>query len=674
MEKNKKKIKEIINKYGEALGNLTIILGIIAAVLIMIFVDLRFQTLDYISHKSNRDEVQVIHDFTTGMELRQTFSCYDNFDFITMSFSDHDVRLPGKVIIEIYEQENKKLLVREEIESSSIFYNVPVKISLEDVGGGLKEKSYEIVLMSEGMEEKGLGIFGYKADGENAIINGQKSIYKMSLGIHSYTDLYKNLVVVFFLVGIVAIMLVFAESVWFKHGEHYIFLMLAIPFVTCMMIIWPGNNVYDEVRHYNTVYYYSNKFLACGENDTYTEIMMRVCDTKDKEVYKDNVCINAQAQKWGYEIQRILKRNSDNDLVKVDISNAPIVSDGIFLQYLPGTIGMCLGRMLDLNFYWTMTITRIFIAGFYLFMCFYAIKKIPILKMMVVFVSTLPMNLYQASGISYDSFTYAVGIVVFAFIIKLWKDGMDKKEWVEFIIAVFLLGTCKGGVYLSIILLLCFIPKEHYIRNKWVKISGIIGIAGVSMISSYFQTILRWFINTPETPQASVVINSGGIIAEKLHPFYILESPIGFIKMFIFTMIENLDVYLGQMLGYRTAWSNEAIELVVMLPFLLLLILSVTQEEYDNFEISLPIKIGIFFILLVELVGMQAIFLTETPVYSDVIIGFQGRYFILFIPCILLMFRNKDLIIKENRKHLYLYFSMAQFVYLYFFLRIFMQA
>ncbi|MDD6071720.1 MAG: hypothetical protein PUC12_13060, partial [Clostridiales bacterium] len=106
----------------------------------------------------------------------------------------------------------------------------------------------------------------------------------------------------------------------------------------------------------------------------------------------------------------------------------------------------------------------------------------------------------------------------------------------------------------------------------------------------------------------------------------------------------------------------------------ILIILSGIKMKEDDFEISFKGRLLVFTILMIDLVGMHAIFLAETPNYSNIIIGFQGRYFILLLPCILLLIRNGGLVFKEKAEYLYPCFSMAQLVYLYFFIEMFMCA
>lgn len=644
-------------------------------IFVMVKLDLSEKVLRYRSYRSNQDETQFVHDFVSGTEISQCFQNYRDFDFITLSFSDHDMRLQGKVILQIIDPETDAVLYDEEKAMSDIYYNVPVEISFEDFGGGIAGKQYGVRLLALETGEEALGVFGYQTEEEHAVLNGQETEYALSLGIHSYTDLYKNITILLLGIEMIVVLLVILGAFQFHLKEQQMFLIIALPFAICMLLLWTGNSVYDESRHYHTVYHYSNVLLGCGSEDTLTEIRMRKEDIQNgEEVAYLGTSTNGQAQKLWYYVDKIWDKPQDVSTIKVDIHDASVVSDGKVVQYLPGVLGMTMARLLGCNYFWMMTITRMAIMGFYFGMCYYAIKKIPVLKLLLVFVSALPMNLYQTSGISYDSFTYAVGIVVFAFIIKLWYEGLKRSDWIKFAIAVAVLGNCKGGVYLTLILLMCLIPKDKYAGKKWLKFLGILMVAGISMVIAFLPSMISWFIVMPQRDNVSEVINSGGVIAQKLSPFMVLDEPVRYVTMLIQTTLTNLDTYLGQMLGYRTAWASKPISLAVMLPFLVLLIFAAIGEEKEQFQISAIARWGMGGILLLEYLGMQAIFLGETPVYSDVILGFQGRYFILFLPCILLLFRSRGLVYKRNKEYLCVCFSMTQVVYMYFFWEMFMCA
>lgn len=649
---------------------------VIGALAIMYKVDLSSKILSYTSHRSNQNELQIVHDFTSGMEIRQKFKSYSDFDFITLNFSDHDQRQQGNLGILVRELSTANIIYYEEIDMASIWYNTPVEISFAETGGGKANTEYEISLFSAETGDTALGVFGYKTDEETALINGKESEYALSMGIHSYTSLYYNITKLILGLSIIIVLGVIICTFKFVLKEEYMFLLLSIPFVLGMLLLWPGNEVYDEARHYHTVYYYSNVLLGCGEEDSYTQIKMRECDVINfEEIEELSSPINAQAQKYYYYIDKMWDKITKKDIVAVDISNMPMVTDGGFLQYTPGIIGMSIARILGCNHFWMMTITRLGIAVFYLMLCFYAIRKIPVLKTMVALVAALPVNLYQTSGISYDSFTFAVGIVVFSLIIKLWYCGLSKKDWFILAIFVFLLGNCKGGVYLTLILLMVLIPKEKYLQGKWLKFCSILLVAGTSMLGGFWNTIRSWIkfsVENEKTQSVIEITNSGEMIVQYFSPRLVISEPLRFIEIFVQTMIERMDIYWGQLLGYRTAWSNQPIDFAIMLPFLVLIILVAINREEEKIEINVIQKIGIFAILLFELIGMHIIFLAGTPVHYSTIDGFQGRYFVLFLPCILLLFRNEFLTYKGKIESIYPVFSIAQLIYWYFFLRMFM--
>lgn len=667
-----KKSREYINKNETEIKFLALFLLIIILALCMYKADLSSKVLRNITHISNRDEEQFVHDFTSGMEIRQKFSCYEDFEFITINFADHDARQQGKLGIQIIDANSEESIIYEEINMDNIYYTVPVKISFSDVGGGKAEKVYEVILRSADTLETAVGLFGYLGAEETSILNGEKNEYALSIGVHSNTNIYSILTKVIFALATLAVILIIFGVFRFHLGEQNVFLLLAIPFVICMLLMWSGNSVYDEPRHYNTVYNYSNTLLGYGKSESSTELYMRKCDVIDTRVGDSLVgSVNAQAHNMGYQVSKMFEVAEDTNLVLTDVSNAPIVQNGTVIEYLPSTIGMSVGRILGFNYYWMNIMTRIGNVVCYLLLCYYAICKIPVLKNMLVLLCALPMNLYQVSGISYDGTTFAIGIVCFAYIIKLWVSGLSKKEWIIFAFVAYALGSCKGGVYLTLLLLVCLIPKGKFQTKKWIKVFAIIFIGGISMLSSFVPTFMRWF---GLGENSSPIVNGSETIGGNLHLAYMFHEPVEFMKMFILTMIENADMYFGQMLGYRTAWANDVISEVVMLPFLILMMLAVLKTQEGDFEINTIARIGILMILAIEVIGMHAIFLVETSVYSDIIVGCQGRYFILFIPCILLLFRNNGIIFKEKREYLYPLFSMAQFVYLYFFLEMFMCA
>ncbi len=665
-------IRGYVNKNRIEVKFLLLLLTVILLWLCMYKSDLTYKVLRYVTHISNRNEEQFIYDFVSGMEVKQVFSCYEDFDFITLSFSDHDKRQEGKLGIQIIDTHTKKSVLYEEIDMRSIYYTEPLKIVFSETDRGKADRKYEIILRSADTKKSAVGIFGYLNEEEPALVNGEKSEYALSIGMHSNTNIYSNLTKLVFMIAVISCFLIIEGTFKIHMKEQSLFLLLSIPFILCMLFMWPGNSVYDEGRHYSTIYNYSNAVLGHGKSDNIRELSVRKADTTDSKLEEGLAgAVNEQAHKMGYYTKRMFEKPESYEMTVENIARGAIVQNGTIVEYAPLTTGMIVGRLLGFNYYWVNVMARVVNIVCYLALCYFAICKIPVLKSMLVLLCSLPMNLYQAAGISYDGITFAIGIFVFSCIIRLWVMGLTKREWVLFSLAAFLLGSCKGGVYLTLLLLMCLIPREKYGSKKWIKIGGVIGVGGVSMLISFVPTFMRWF---GLGGNASTIVNEVETTTGNLHLTYMLYEPIEFLKKLMVTLMENGEMYLGQLLGYRTAWANDVISNVVMLPFLILLTLSVLKVKEDDFQLDVKSRIGILGIIVIELIGMHAIFLVDTSIYSNIIIGCQGRYFILFLPCILLLFRNNGLIFKEKKEYLYPLYSMAQFVYLYFFLELFMCA
>ena len=173
----------------------------------------------------------------------------------------------------------------------------------------------------------------------------------------------------------------------------------------------------------------------------------------------------------------------NDSLVKVD--NVDVISSGTVIEYFPGALGLTIGRLLHLNAFSVISLAKILTFIVFLVICYCTIKLTPIAKEVFLIVSLLPMSLYQGTGVTYDGMTYSLGIFTIALILRLWQTGLGKKGWGALYISVFLLGNCKGGVYLTIILLLFIVPKEHFPQKKILMCFTIFLLAFITILIRY---------------------------------------------------------------------------------------------------------------------------------------------------------------------------------------------
>lgn len=611
---------------------------------------------DYATHVGDNTSYQVIHDFTSDYVVEQRFISPREFEFITLYFADHDMHIPGRMQFEIYDDKDECLIFKE-LDCSEIKYNKfgkEVKISFQEQGGGQAEQEYKIRICAQETENVALGVYGYDVESgqKNAVVNGQGSDFAISIGVHSYTQAFKILAIVLMLVclggTIVTIWICTKENM----TEENMFLTLVIPFGICMLLLLTDNGLYDADAHTTMAYHYSNIVLDTDEEDNTDHIYMRVEDAKVGR--EASGVVNEQAQEYWRVLQDWSWSSKNEEGVVVGVTMA---HGGTILSYLPNVIGMVIGRGLNMGAYPMLYLAKIvgFIA--YIMTCYLAIKVTPILKNVFSFAAALPVCVYHATGITYDTIAFSASLVMSAYIFLWWERPLRLKEWIFLAVSVIFVGGCKGGVYLPLIMLMALVPWKRW-NFSWKK-----GIAlGIFLVFGVAVFCVKY---------GSILISSMGSVEEFVDPAmkygagYCFKHPIAFAKMFMETMFIRGDAYLGHILGDRTAWTQAHVEWFIIIPFLLLLLGAGIRKENEPELTDKVKKIFVALLLIAEFVGMHIVLMSDTKIYSSYIYGVQGRYFLPLVPLIVLILREHGLERKcGTEKKLYIYYSMLQAIYM----------
>ena len=669
---------------------ITICIGTVAVLflLLMYRADLKDFIPDYVTHIGDRNEQKIIENFTSDYLVSQEFTSKWNFDFLSLNFSDHDVTIQGKTIVSVYEKESDTLVYYQEIDNPDIDYGVPVRLSWSD--DNKAGKSYIIKLQEFDTEDVALGLYGYRAEANDvpAEINGVISDFTMSVGAHSYTNCFRVLVAVLMSLSFITIFITAFMLFVKKASMEKVFLSIAIPFGICMLLCSGYNDAYDGIRHMETAYHFSNVLFGIGDEDGTTEISMRVDDAflkRELEEHGKNT-INAQLQDFWLLCQNAMEPLRNDSLVKVD--NVDVISSGTVIEYFPGALGLTIGRLLHLNAFSVISLAKILTFIVFLVICYCTIKLTPIAKEVFLIVSLLPMSLYQGTGVTYDGMTYSLGIFTIALILRLWQTKIKKKGWGALYISVFLLGNCKGGVYLTIILLLFIVPKEHFPQKKILMCFTIFLLAFITILIRYLPVYSTYMpkesnaIKTEEIMQSDEGYDEQVIIDKSTPPWvkektygtgYAFSNPLEFIGLFMRTLIYRGETYAGSLLGYRTHWSNKPISWDVMLPFFIILFFASIKTDKDRKDILIRERICILSILVIEFVGFHIFFLMETITRVNYITVINGRYFLAFLPLAVILFRNNGLQYKnDSNKIIFFWYTIAFNYYIYFFIKMFL--
>ncbi len=629
---------EFVKKYIKVIILVVIFFMLIALASIILW----RKVPEYGTFIANRSEEQIIPDMWEGTTVEQEFVCSYDWEFITLDFSDHDLYLNGKTAFQITQKWDGTIVFSGEIDNRNIKYSVPVKLYAE--GGGKADKCYVVTISTlEAPDSRSLGLYGYVPDaGEPACrINNEVVEYAVSIGTHMSTLCYK--IHFMLVVGLLAFM--FLSCVFFtmlrKGSVETIFLCIAVPMGIIFLSFLNVNIVHDGGTHLTNVYKYSNKLIGKAGQDSLEYVYL---SPDEMELRKETDNFYILMRKLGDGNKKDAKRQPY-------LENRPTASDSI-LEYFPGVLGITLGRILHLNAMGSVLLAKLFCLTFYIIVCYLAIRITPFLKEGFAVAALIPMNLYQAAGITYDAVITPIVYFVLAIVLKGKESKIGKKEWAGLLLSSMILGSCKGGIYIPILLLMAFMHSELN-GGKRFKIGACLTcwlLAGATMLFHFKREISSFFYRTEAKTQillaSGAAENMSWVTDGQIPKFslrYLFTNPFGFVQMLIRTIMKRADYYLGSMIGNRMAWTEDETSWVIIIFFLMILVLATawnTREQVKEIKTGERVLTGL--LLIGEFVGFHAIMLVETQANQNIIFGVQGRYFLPLLPLLMFTLFSKN--------------------------------
>ena len=635
----------------------------------------------YTTHVGNQDEEQFIYELGEDTVIEQKFVCSRPFDFLTLSFSDHDLTAEGKTIVIVEEADTEETAFYGEFENSDIHYGKYVRIYPDN--GGKADTEYRLTLYEVDTGDVKLGIFGYRSDGDAPVyVNGEATEYSLSIGMRTDTDLYRHLVVLasVFLWVMLALCVLGIRYDW---TEKRLFLCIAVPLGAAFLCFLSVNPVHDGPTHLAKVYHYSNMLLGWDENDD-TGVVSLKADEKEcfDSAYSDVYRENSQAQAAWETYHDFGLRTKDNTLYSSHQFRETSASS--IWEYFPGVIGMTIGRCIGTGARFNILLTKLFFYGFYIAAVFLAMVISPRLKSCIAFAALLPMAVYQATGITYDSIIIAYVLLLTAYWLKAREQKLSVREWLAVAVLSYLTACCKGGFYTIVIVLFFFVPKGSFGngRRKLLTLLAVCAAALTGFAATSLKAYLPYLRGMLGLPIQSSVLQqaAGQEIVEKVPEqetvaygiMYIVQEPLECLRILLNTLFEKADYYIGSMVGYRMAWTDLLTPWFVILLFLFILLISgIFAPEGEAAHIRLKEKVVCVILFSAELAAFHLLMLIETPFGSTAINGVQGRYFIAWLPLIFLIFSGKGCRMDGSvMKRLYLCWGFAEMLFFVYYMRI----
>ncbi len=402
-----------------------------------------------------------------------------------------------------------------------------------------------------------------------------------------------------------------------KWGLDKIFLIIAIPLGLLYLFSIPIGRVADEPEHYYRAYDISQgKFISdSNEDGGGAELSVKFQEVLRKE----NVSYS------DYSSRVSVSASEEDEKKFMYYGNTAIY---FFTCYLPQAIGIAIGNLFHSPILVGAYLGRLMNLAFFIIVVFFSIKKIPILKSAVFFVSLLPMTIHQAASLSSDVVTYTTAVGLFAFVLyqiyDKTKARLKVKDYIIMIALCIFVGMCKYA-YLPLCLLILLIPPEKFgtKKRKYVTI-GVLATAVVIMN-------IAWFF------LAGDLMHLPGGQDVALQSQYVLHHPHRFIVAVGKTIFSKGWPLIGTALGASLEWFDIGISELLVLAIVIISCLFV--KRYKSITILPQLKhmtTFVFFVITAAFIIIE--YLTWTPVGANYVDGIQGRYFLPLLFMVPLLF------------------------------------
>ena len=418
-----------------------------------------------------------------------------------------------------------------------------------------------------------------------------------------------------------------------------VFVFLATVFGVLFAVLLPPMQGPDEDVHWVRSYY-----LGVGNIGYKSEL-----DDIPKSVQNYLSTVNAKDIPFHYENK--VNKHSFFDAMDMPLAkdNVQVLSDGgrtktyLTYAYLPQSIGIAIGNLLELSPYWILLLGRLTNLMVWIIICSLALHIMPIRKELFLMILLLPMNIHQAANLSPDVVLNASSYMLLAYVfhLKFKKENVLLRD----IGIIIMCGIGIVGVkfpYIILMLLLWIIPSRKFcIKSKggtiWYTIVKFLYLCICISIPVIFFAINQKFLVEYNSTLSSE--ESMGIIQVILNVFMNLGT---YLKIMMTTLVNNMEFYMQSMIGVF-GWLDAPMPGFMILYIVLTMVILVSIPDSKAYKLScmdrgIMIVIVFGFIQMLILAGIQWVGKGWTEIGQ--VPGIQGRYFLPFFSMIALIFSN----------------------------------
>ena len=450
----------------------------------------------------------------------------------------------------------------------------------------------------------------------------------------------------------VALLVILGAAIWmFLRKQlrlHQVFFVIVLWMGILYNIVLPPLSAPDEVIHFAGAYEVSSKLLSLPVMDEEKNPIIRA---------EDEFIVN-----WPGDLDptkaTVLGMKMDRDVYRAihekGLLHPTESGTGITLQHpvltseisylLPG-FGFAIARKLNLSVFGLLFLGRFMNLLLFSILGSLSIRRTPVAKEAFFAVALFPMTLEMAGSLSYDAFILSVSFFTTATILDLSfrETPIGLRDVIEMAILAILLSPCKM-IYAILFALCLMIPVRRW-RSPWQYAGSVLLIGSVivgSILFVNFKELFR-YINAAGTTIAPELTSEGAVATVKLHDLSeFIKEPVLLYRVVRNTLFILGGEYLGTTVGMWLGHMDHGLVLrsSEIAWFWILLLIAAVPGHHDEQDIGFSRRVILLLTgALLFLVILFSMLLAYTPADTWYILGVQGRYFLPFLPALLIALR-----------------------------------
>lgn len=344
------------------------------------------------------------------------------------------------------------------------------------------------------------------------------------------------------------------------------------------------------------------------------------------------------------------------DKINKEIEEAPkeVVFSLNKVGYLIQSAALFLGRKLHLPFHMMFMFGKFSNLLTYVILMFFTIRIIPYKKWETAALALIPTQIFIASSYTYDVLVNGLIFLGFAMWIKVLVEDRGKKTIFYIIgsILAFGIGSFSKAVYIPLVLLCLFVPKEKFPSMKVYRAfwGAIIAVFAAAMCGFVIPILISTLNNAVGQFTDSRIAGSDQVLQMQV----IFQHLPQYLKM----LFGNLLCTTGELLTGHTALANfgrlgelDSRFYFITAAWFFMIMLGHRSGEAIILQKKLKMVLAIVSVVILILVA-TSMYLAATSVGAESISGIQGRYFYpLLLPLLYLLSNAKFSIHMTTEKY-----------------------